>query len=81
MNTQSCVIKLNIHSELFMYHLATYVYVNFCILVQYRVFTLDPVNFALPKMTEFVDYLHNKSMKYGMFMETPQYVCFIIELL
>ena len=37
-------------------------------LIQYRVFTLDPVNFALPKMTEFVNYLHNNSMKYGMFV-------------
>ena len=43
------------------------VYYYTCTLcVQYRVFTLDPVNFALPKMTEFVNYLHNKSMQYGM---------------
>ena len=39
-----------------------YIYVY----VQYRVFTLDPVNFALPKMTEFVEYLHNNSIQYGM---------------
>ena len=33
--------------------------------LQYRDFTLDPNNFPLSKMTEFVEGLHNRSLQYG----------------
>jgi len=52
---------------------------NIChiLLLQYRDFTLDPTNFALPKMDKFVDYVHNRSMKYSECVVCV-YVCSVV---